>query len=108
MGISRTRVRRASLDDLVVVQKIIDEYYSEVGVLVRDDQGQLEKYFNEDSGVWLALDGTNIVGCVALLPLATRVDACEIKRLYVRPSSRGMRIADSLMDGVEIRRMTFR
>lgn len=96
-----TRVRRASLDDLVAVQKIITEYYSEIDVLVRDDQGQLERYFNDDSGVWLALEGTNAVGCVVLRPLASQAEGCEIKRLYVRKSYRGMGIADALMDALE-------
>jgi ribosomal protein S18 acetylase RimI-like enzyme len=95
------RVYRSSLEELVVAKNIIDEYYAAVGVLVRDDLDQLVKYFNDDSGVWLASDGSLTVGCVALRPLATLSEACEIKRLYVRPLHRGMGIADRLMDALE-------
>lgn len=95
------RIHRASLDEVVAVATIIDEYCAEIGVLVRDDRSQLHKYFNEGSGVWLACEGTNTVGCLALRPLATPAEACEIKRLYVRPSHRGIGIADGLMDALE-------
>jgi GNAT superfamily N-acetyltransferase len=96
------RVHRARPAEYAEVENIFDEYYAELGIIVRDNASGMEKYFNDDSGVWLACaDGKNAVGCVALRPLATHAKACEIKRLYVRPSHRGMGIADALMDVLE-------
>jgi ribosomal protein S18 acetylase RimI-like enzyme len=95
------RVYRASLSEVAEATQIIDEYYTMIGPILRDNQNQLKKYFDANAGVWLALDGTNTVGCIALWPLTARPLSCEVKRLYVRPSHRGIGIADMLMDALE-------
>jgi len=52
--------------------------------------------------LWLAQDGDEIVGCVALRPLPEiGPRACEVKRLYVRPAFRGAHVAGALMDALE-------
>jgi GNAT superfamily N-acetyltransferase len=98
---SNARIHRGLLEELSIARAVIDEYCDAVGVLIRDDQSQLEQYFQDDSGVWLAADGENIVGCVVLRPLPARTPSCEVKRLYVRTSHRGIGIADALMNALE-------
>ena len=44
----------------------------------------------------LATDGTTPAGCVALRPWGDQ-DACEMKRLYVRPAMRGKRVGVTLV-----------
>ena len=45
-------------------------------------------------GLWVAWNGDEAVGCVALQPLSK--DAGEVKRMYVRPANRGDGIARQL------------
>jgi GNAT superfamily N-acetyltransferase len=47
-------------------------------------------------GIWLAWEESNAVGCIALQPLAA--DIGEIKRMYVRPASRGRGVARALVE----------
>lgn len=98
---SRIRIHRASLGEFATVQSIIDEYCNAIGVLVRDDRNRLEHYFDDDSGIWLASQAAKSVGCVVLRPLASPAEACEVKRMYVRESHRGMNVADALLDALE-------
>lgn len=51
-------------------------------------------YHPPAGGLWLAWDGPDAAGCVALQPLAPGV--AEMKRMYVRPASRGRGVARAL------------
>lgn len=81
---------------------ILQEYYDAVHVVRRDGPGAIQKIVDAPgSGVWLAYKERDVVGCVVLRKLETIPSASECKRLYVRPSARGSRIADKLMDAQE-------
>jgi GNAT superfamily N-acetyltransferase len=53
-----------------------------------------DPYVPPAGGLWVAWQGDDAVGCVALQPLSA--DAGEVKRMYVRPESRGQGIARAL------------
>jgi len=81
---------------------LIEEYYEAVGVVVRDDRATLEHYLaSPDSPIWIAYVDDAPAGCVMLRSLPQIPHAAEVKRLYVRPAYRGMRLAHGLMQAVE-------
>lgn len=55
-------------------------------------------YIPPAGGLWLAWDGAEAVGCVALHALAP--DIAEVKRMYVRPVNRGRGVARGLGERV--------
>jgi len=93
---------RATSAQRAAAWQIIDDYCRELEIVVRDEPADVERYFDEGSGVWLASDDEAVTGCIALRPLpAVAPDAGEVKRLYVRPAARGGGIADDLLDALE-------
>jgi DNA-binding MarR family transcriptional regulator/GNAT superfamily N-acetyltransferase len=89
----------AAKDDAL---RILQEYYEAVQVVQRDTAAGVRKILNAPaSGMWLAYMGEELVGCVVLRKLESIPPAAECKRLYVRPSARGNRIADKLLDAQE-------
>jgi GNAT superfamily N-acetyltransferase len=101
----QVRICRASLAQEAAAFRIVAEYNDAVGVQVRDTPEAFRaSYFSEGGGLWLALVGEEIVGCIALraLPrMQPAARAAEVKRLYVRPAWRGRGIADALLDRLE-------
>ncbi len=81
---------------------LIEEYYEAIGVVVRDDRSALEHYLaSPDSPIWIATVASAPAGCVILRPLPEVPLASEVKRLYVRPAFRGLRLAHALMHAAE-------
>jgi GNAT superfamily N-acetyltransferase len=95
-------VQRATRQEGDAAFALIEEYYDAVDVMVRDDRAALEHYLGSaDSAIWIAwVDGAP-AGCVMLRPLPQIAEAAEVKRLYVRPAFRGLRLAHALMEAVE-------
>lgn len=82
--------------------QILAEYYEAVHVVKRDDPGALRSLLAEPtSAMWLAILGSELVGCVVLRALPSIPDAGECKRLYVRPAARGRHVASLLLDALE-------
>lgn len=82
--------------------QLLQEYYEAVSVVQRDTPQTIDAMISgASSGLWLAYLDAEPVGCVALKPLPSIPQAAECKRLYVRPSARGNRIADKLLDAME-------
>lgn len=95
-------VRRATLEDERAAWAIVEEYNRALDIVVRDDDATFHKYLGGPGALWLAEDGAEVVGCVVLRPLPeVAADACEVKRLYVRPTHRGAGIAEALMEALE-------
>jgi ribosomal protein S18 acetylase RimI-like enzyme len=90
-----------SNEDVAVARQILLEYADGVGVdlCFQGFSDELEtlpgKYAPPAGRLLLARDGADVVGCVALRPLA-EANLCEMKRLYVRPSHRGRSIGRQL------------
>ena len=92
--------RLTALNDKALA--ILQEYYDAVHVVRRDRPGSIQKIVEEaGSGMWLAYRGDEVVGCAVLRRLAALPFASECKRLYVKPTARGNRIADKLLDEQE-------
>ena len=94
-------IRRAESFDFERAYAIVSEYYEAAKVVARESEERFRsEYFAPDSGIFLASEGTNLAGCIALRAM-NKTDAAEIKRLYVRPAWRGRGIAQKLLDQAE-------
>ena len=86
--------------DLAAVATLFREYAGSLGVDLRFQQFDAElaslpgAYAPPGGGLWLAFVSGELAGCGAMRPLAhaDHADACEMKRLYVRPAFRGHRL----------------
>jgi ribosomal protein S18 acetylase RimI-like enzyme len=96
-------VARARACDLNDALRVLTAYFDaiELAPELRDMPDDVAAYLREPRGMWLARCAGEVVGVIALWPLATIAAACEIKRLYVDPGSRGGGIADALLDALE-------
>jgi GNAT superfamily N-acetyltransferase len=94
-------VRQATRQEIEPAYAIVAEYYEAATVVARDTCDEFARlYFAPGSGFWLARRSDSIVGCIALRPLPSFGGAAEVKRLYVQPAHRGLRIAYVLHDAL--------
>lgn len=90
-----------SPEELEEVRKIFLEYaeYLKIDLCFQHFEEELQtlsKVYAAPSGcIILAKINDEIVGCVALKPIADGV--CEMKRLYVKPTARGQKVGKELV-----------
>jgi ribosomal protein S18 acetylase RimI-like enzyme len=88
--------------DCAIVRELLLEYSSSLGVDLgfQDFQHELETLETYYEVILIAREGNETAGCIAL----RRIDAetCEMKRLYVRPASRGQDLGRALAAAIII------
>jgi putative acetyltransferase len=107
-SLSQTPVRVALTDDWSTVRMLWREYAGaqNVDLCFQGFEAELAglpgRFATPTGGVWLAWLGHEIAGCVAMRPLQTAnyANACEMKRLYVRPALRGRGVGRTLSEHV--------
>ena len=97
-------VRATSVDQIATARMLFKEYEASLGIELTfqgfaREVAELPGAYAPPAGrLFLATDGAEIAGCVALRPLGDGI--CEMKRLYVRPSARGARLGRRLAETV--------
>jgi GNAT superfamily N-acetyltransferase len=96
------RIYRATRAQMELAYRIVQEYYAEASVVLREDREEFEShYFGEGAGVWLAEAGDDVIGCVALRRLEGLADGAEIKRMYLRQAYRRQGVAELLFEALQ-------
>ena len=91
-------------EDFDIAKKLFVEYADSLGfhLSFQDFEGELANlpgdYVSPTGCLLLAVYKEQSVGCIGLRKLSDRV--CELKRLYVKPSFRGLGIGRALVEAV--------
>ncbi len=102
MSDSKLQIRPAEPDDLEIVRALFLEYAQSLNFSLcfqGFDQELSElpgRYSPPRGGLWLGCLNDDPVAVVGLRPLVEEADACEMKRLYVRPEARGAGLGQAL------------
>jgi ribosomal protein S18 acetylase RimI-like enzyme len=92
--------------DFGVTRSLFEEYAAALGVSLcfqnfAQELDNLRQVYGPPGGcIILARNAETVIGCVALRPFGARGDVCEMKRLYVRPSARGLRMGRLLVNEI--------
>lgn len=90
-------------DDLTEIAKLFKEYKSELNVDLSfqpDDEStdEIKKSYAQLNGkIFIAQVDDEFAGCIAFHQMKSELD-CEIKRLYVKPKFRGLKIGKILLE----------
>lgn len=95
-------------DHLAQVRALFREYQQGLGIDLcfqgfEEELAQLPGLYAEpDGALMMAMADGQPAGCCALRPLAhsDHLDACEMKRLFVRPAFRGLGLGRLLVDAI--------
>jgi putative acetyltransferase len=97
-------VQAQSPEDIDRTRELFQEYAGWLGINLCFQNFEKElaelpgEYVPPTGRLFLAVDGSQIAGCVALRSIGE--GACEMKRLYVRPDFRGKGLGRELTDAV--------
>jgi len=97
-------VPATSADQIVTARRLFKEYEASLGIelsfqgFAQEVAGLPGAYAPPAGRLFLAADGAEPAGCVALRPLGGGI--CEMKRLYLRPTARGARLGRRLAETV--------
>lgn len=90
---------REYLDHEISKLRAISDIDLDTNDLVSNTFDHIDEYLPPSGGLHLAVgENDRLVGCVFLKMI--RVDACEIKRLYVKPDARGLGLGRKLMESI--------
>jgi putative acetyltransferase len=91
-------------EETTLARLLFEEYASwiEISLCFQNFDKELEglpgDYAPPNGRLLLAFEDDQLAGCIALRPLPDR--ACEMKRLYVRPSFRGQGLGRQLVEAI--------
>ena len=97
-------VRATLPDQIATARRLFQEYEASLGIELTfqgfaREVAELPGAYAPPAGrLFLAIDGPEPIGCVAVRPLGDGI--CEMKRLYVRPTARGSRLGRRLAETV--------
>lgn len=96
------QVEAAEAERVAQVRELYLEYEKSLGISLCFQNFEKElaslpgEYAPPTGRLWLALAGDGVAGCVALRSITPEI--CEMKRLYVRPDFRGLKIGRQLAE----------